>query len=79
LRHPTLQVTEVREDGTFIVLQDGSTWEVFLPDRPSTVEWKVGDYVMVRERWIAQGDYEYQLNNGRAHSVAVVRWAGMTR
>lgn len=73
---PGLRVVDVADDGTFITLQDGTRWEVYLPDRPSTVQWKPGDFVTVKLAPIAQGRYTYRLGNGRTDTDVVVKFRG---
>lgn len=73
-------IARVEEGGTIIVLQDGTRWEVFLPDRTSTDTWQEGDFVSVRMRPIMEGEgsrYRYELVNGRARSEAAVRFSGV--
>ena len=48
LREPTSvydahRVTRVINEGSHVVLADGTIWEVYLPDRPSVTTWKPGD------------------------------------
>jgi len=64
------------EGGTTLRLANGTTWEVYLPDRPSTVTWAEGDLVLVRERAAPIGDYRYVLTNGDARGSAAARFAG---
>jgi hypothetical protein len=67
----------VRDGGTSIVLADGTVWEVYLPNRPSTKTWAVGDFVIVKGRAVEQnGEYYYTLTNGRDGSSAAVNWKG---
>lgn len=62
--------------GTFLQLVDGTRWEIYLPDRPSTVTWREGDFVLVRRRPAPVGDYEYLLINGEERNAASARFAG---
>lgn len=73
---PGLRIVDVADDGTFITLQDGTEWEVFLPDRTSTVQWRRGDWVTVKLAPIAQGRYQYRLGNGRTDTDAVAKFRG---
>lgn len=62
--------------GTFIMLADGSMWEILLEDRPATRTWRVGDFVMVQHRNIGSGDYQFQLVNPAGQQRATARFAG---
>ena len=77
---PGVRIAHMGEDGTFIMLRDGTVWEVYLPDRTSTAEWLEGDFVIVKEaplgQHVGQDGYSYELINGRAKSVATVRFKG---
>ncbi len=62
-----LTVTEVRDGGSFVTLEDGSVWEIRLPQRPVASSWQPGDFVEVRnvlapvdrfEILLAKGDYD---------------------
>jgi hypothetical protein len=70
------RVRRVLEDGTRVVLTDGTAWEVFLPDRPSVNTWKPGDLVLVREAAISEGDFDYTLKDGRTRRAVWVRLLG---
>jgi hypothetical protein len=71
------RIAAVEDGGTTIVLTDGTVWEVNLPDRPSTTNWKKGDYIIVGGRAIELNNkYFFQLINGRDESSAAVAWRG---
>jgi hypothetical protein len=71
------RVRLVREGGTSIVLADGTVWEVYLPNRPSTRNWAPGDFVIVTGRAVEQnGEFYFTLTNGRDGSSAAVNWKG---
>jgi hypothetical protein len=73
-----LRIIDVADDGTYITLQDGTTWEVYLPDRTSTAGWRKGDAVVVSFRPIVVGqNYGYELTNGRVDSGAAVKFRGL--
>jgi hypothetical protein len=69
-------VRRVLDDGTRVVLTDGTVWEVYLPDRPSVNTWKPGDLLIVRESPVMQGDYDYMLKDGRTRKPVSVRLVG---
>lgn len=78
-----VRIANVVNDGAFIELQDGTMWEVYLPNRPATVTWRKGDYVLVQRNPMARGAYDYTLVNGRVgyydnkDTQAFVRFRGM--
>lgn len=77
-----LRIIRVAEDGTSITLQDGTRWEVFLPDRPGTATWRRGDFVIVSLSPIIvglRGAYRYTLEDGRADTRARVKFRGRVR
>ena len=62
--------------GTFVMLEDGSMWEIFLRDRPYTVTWQAGDYVLVRHNPAPTNGYEFVLINAAGRMEASARFAG---
>src|SRR5918994_4657033 len=40
-----LYVREVTDGGSFVTLEDGSVWEIRLPQRPVASSWRAGDFV----------------------------------
>ena len=40
-----LAITEVTDGGSFVTLEDGSIWEIRLPQRPVAASWQPGDFV----------------------------------
>jgi len=72
-----LYVRAVEEDGRYLVLEDGSLWEVEISDRARTASWTSDDFVNLS--WIAapRGDFEYLLTRaGHLESRAAARLAG---
>jgi hypothetical protein len=43
-----LYVREVTDGGSFVTLEDGSVWEVRLPQRPVASSWRPGDFVQLK-------------------------------
>jgi hypothetical protein len=72
------RVTRVINEGTHVVLADGTIWEVYLPDRPSVNTWRPGDLLIVRESSVTQGEYDYTLKDGRTRGVVYARLVGET-
>ena len=72
-----LYVTGVEEDGRYLVLEDGSRWEVEISDRATTASWVAEDFVNLS--WIAapRGEFEYLLSRvGNVEQQAAARLAG---
>lgn len=72
-----LYVQAVELGGRYVILEDGSVWEVEISDRATASSWVADDFVGVR--WIAapRGDYEYLLTRtGGLEQRAAVRLAG---
>jgi hypothetical protein len=72
------RVVRVINDGSHVVLGDGSIWEIYLPDRPAVNTWKPGDLLVVRESSVTQGDYDYSLKDGRTRGAVAARLVGET-
>ncbi len=62
-----LYVSEVIQDGSYVKLEDGSVWEIRLPQRPVASSWRAGDFVQLRtvaapvdrfEILLTHGDYD---------------------
>ena len=72
-----LYIRGVEDDGRYLVLEDGSRWEVEISDRATTASWVADDFVNLS--WIAapRGDFEYLLSRVGDHDQrAAVRLAG---
>ena len=73
-----VRIIGVADGGTFVTLEDSTEWEVYLPDRTSSVTWRPGDAVILRLRYIIVGDhYDYELFDGRTDSRAAVKFRGL--
>lgn len=73
----TIRVTSVNDGASYVVLEDGTLWQVALADRPRVDQWKAGDQVIVRYAPIAEGkDFHYRLVNGRDESDVLVAFRG---
>jgi len=70
------RVTRVINEGTHVVLADGTIWEVYLPDRPAVNTWRAGDLLIVRESGVTQGEYDYTLKDGRTRGAVYARLVG---
>ena len=72
-----LYIRAVEDDGRYLVLEDGSRWEVQISDRATTASWTPDDFVNLG--WIAapRGDFEYLLSRvGDLDQRAAARLAG---
>jgi len=74
-------ICRVLDEGTRVVLTDGSVWEVYLPNRPDVDTWKPGDLLVVRVAAVAEGgagytDYDYTMYDGRTGRLVWVRLIG---
>ena len=67
--------------GTFIMLDDGTMWEIYFSDRSRTAAWRVGDFVSVQKRNARVGKFDYQLVNASAvgNGRVTARYAGYIR
>jgi hypothetical protein len=70
------RIEAVELGGLFVVLEDGSRWEVYLPHRTGTATWRAGDHVLIQQAPVRRGAHTYRLQNGERNSVAAVRFAG---
>jgi hypothetical protein len=43
-----LYVREITASGSFVTLEDGSIWEIRMPQRPVASSWRPGDFVQLR-------------------------------
>ena len=75
------QVFRSADGGTFIMLDDGSMWEIYFSDRPNAAAWRVGDFVSVQPRAARIGKFTYQLVNANAigNGRVTARYAGYIR
>jgi hypothetical protein len=71
-----LTVQRVIEDGRYVMLEDGSTWEVRLSQRPVASGWRAGDFVRLKTIWAPVDGYEVLLAQGD-NDKAEARLAGM--
>lgn len=65
--------------GTFVMLEDGTMWEIYLPHRPETATWQQGDFIRVRHDNSPVGDYEHQLVSAPGSSRVSARFAGFVK
>ena len=65
--------------GTFVMLEDGTMWEIYLPHRPESATWQQGDFIRVRHDASPVGDYEHQLVSAPGSSRVSARFAGFVK
>jgi hypothetical protein len=72
-----LYISAVEQDGRYLVLEDGSLWEVEISDRARTASWAPDDFVNLSLISAPRGDFEYLLTRaGELESRAAARLAG---
>ena len=59
-----LTIREIIDDGSFVTLEDGSFWEIRLPQRPVASSWKPGDFVQLKTIWAPVDRFEILLARG---------------
>jgi hypothetical protein len=73
-----LAITEVTDGGSFVTLEDGSVWEIRMPQRPVAASWGPGDFVEVRNVHAPVDRFEILLAMGDSDR-AEARLAGRKR
>jgi hypothetical protein len=72
-----LYVREVTDGGSFVTLEDGSVWEIRLPQRPVASSWQPGDFVLLRTIPAPVQNYDILLTHGD-YDKADARLSGRT-
>ena len=67
------------DGSTFVMLADGTMWEIYLPHRPHADTWRAGDLIQVRQAAASTGEFDYQLLNGAARNTVSARFAGWVK
>ncbi len=67
------------DGSTFVMLADGTMWEIYLPHRPQADTWRAGDLIQVRQAAASVGEFDYQLVNGAARNTVSARFAGWVK
>jgi hypothetical protein len=73
-----LYVREVHEGGSYVTLEDGSVWEIRLPQRPVASSWRAGDFVQLKTIAAPVDRFEILLTHGD-YDKAEARLAGRDR
>jgi hypothetical protein len=71
-------IREVSDGGSFVTLEDGSTYEVRLPQRPVAASWRPGDFVQLKTILAPVDRFEILLAHGDTDR-AEARLAGRRR
>ena len=67
------------DGSTFVMLADGTMWEIYLPHRVHADAWRSGDLILVRQASVVSGGFEHELVNGAADSRVSARFAGWVK
>jgi hypothetical protein len=73
-----LYVREVVDGGSYVILEDGSVWEIRLPQRPVASSWVAGDFVQLRSIAAPVDNFQILLAHGD-NDRAEARLAGRDR
>jgi hypothetical protein len=73
------RVARSADGGSLVELEDGTTWQVYLPDRPRADAWEPGDFLRIERLAAPSGDYGFVLVRGPDRDRATVRFAGWVR
>ena len=73
-----LYVREVTDGGSYVTLEDGSVWEIRLPQRPVASSWQPGDFVQLKTIAAPVDRFEILLTHGD-YDKAEARLAGRDR
>jgi hypothetical protein len=78
LRPPAgFDIEAVTEGGRYVMLQNGSVWEVEISDRATTGSWEAGTFVGVAQIWAPRDGYDWQLTkSGNTDQLAAVKLVG---
>ncbi len=70
-------VRAVEDDGRYLILEDGTRWEVEISDRATTGSWVPDDFVNLSLIHAPRGDFDYLLTRvGDLEQKAAARLAG---
>ena len=73
-----LYVREVIDGGSYVTLEDGSVWEIRMPQRPVASSWVPGDFVQLKTILAPVDNFEILLAHGD-YDKAEARLAGRER
>lgn len=66
----------IATDGAIVTLQDGTRWQVSLPDRPRAAAWQRGDDIVLRAIPAPDGSYATWLIDAQRGDSVSARFAG---
>jgi hypothetical protein len=73
-----LYIREVTDGGAFVTLEDGSVYDIRMPQRPVAASWRPGDFVVLKSISSPVQDFEILLSHGDTDR-AEARLAGRKR
>ena len=76
---PFRSVAQVQLGGQYLLLSDGTRWEIAPEDRATVGSWGANASITIRLIGAPILPYEYQLTNAEADRVAAARFAGRGR
>jgi hypothetical protein len=73
-----LYIREVTDGGAFVTLEDGSVYDIRMPQRPVAASWRPGDFVILKSISSPVQNFEILLSHGDTDR-AEARLAGRKR
>jgi hypothetical protein len=73
-----LYIREVTDGGAFVTLDDGSVYDIRMPQRPVAASWRPGDFVIIKSISSPVQNFEILLSHGDTDR-AEARLAGRKR
>lgn len=73
-----LYIREVTDGGAFVTLEDGSVYDIRMPQRPVAASWRPGDFVIIKSISSPVQNFEILLSHGDTDR-AEARLAGRKR
>jgi hypothetical protein len=73
-----LYIREVTDGGAFVTLEDGSVYDIRMPQRPVAASWRPGDFVLIKSISSPVQNFEILLSHGDTDR-AEARLAGRKR
>ena len=70
---PGARLEALERGGDFVRLDDGSRWQVNLPDRPRVAAWRSGQWISVRRVSGGIDGFDIELRNGSEGTRALAR------
>jgi hypothetical protein len=72
------RIARTFDGGSYVQLEDGTMWEVFLPDRPRADDWETGEFLRIERASVSVGggEFSFTLFHGPDRDQASARFAG---